>query len=756
MLEMDLDDEDYALMALGIMVSDGGYRPAPEPSHSPVGIDTSASTPTSASVSTEDDRSATPESVGWADSPEAPVPSTIASSEPGSMPSPIRPNRSSISKAPRGRDSLTLRHDGAMGHVVDSSAGPSLARSSTASSEAPYLTNDGPYQGPTAPSHAYQMYSQGTRPARTTSIATTATALTTRPESEYNGPRGPSHPYSMYPQIPVEEAPAQPVVPAIPVGFTTSPDPYQRRLGPEGEELAGIIGPDGHTEELPPYTRYPDEHYARKVRATGTDSEQAGESAGVAAVGVPVTTLAAIPTRSSNTISGAGGIGLAARNPEFDARSFEDAASPASRHSSRSFTNESHHEINTAAAAVSEKPQLGKWQRLAKKKACGVVPYWALGLTFTAVLIVLIIVAAVVGSLISNARHRGPPKSATATNFQDSVPTVTITFDATPIPTPSDLPALAQGTYGLPLNLNQAPNTCFNNTAQTAAWSCQIAFQQAMALNLVITRNAPQLGRDGTYDVSLLTNYTNTPNGADDDDTNLMYGASAPYITPAMNMELVNDTFDLDRGPAWFRMLPYNKTVVVAEDLLSVTAAKKVRQNPGGPPSVGNFQRKGVAQTGDKPWICTWPDTFVEMFIYAEQNSSYAAQSTATITTAPVATPTSTGTGSAAGTGTATGSTTAATSTGGTEVITMQHLSAYPRAVKVKERRVNDSPRAFCYQVEVQSDNSTMPVTDSNGNVIYLEIDEIEQSNGMDKRDGLSPRDSDGDMSDCGCMWFSS
>lgn len=333
-------------------------------------------------------------------------------------------------------------------------------------------------------------------------------------------------------------------------------------------------------------------------------------------------------------------------------------------------------------------------------------------------------------------------------SFQDSVPTVTITFDATPIPTPSDLPALAQGAYGLPLNLNQSPNTCFNNTAQTAAWSCQIAFQQAMALTLEITRNAPQLGRDGTYDVSLQTNYTNTPDGSSDN-VNLMYGASAPSITPAMNMELVNDTFDLDRGPAWFRMLPYNKTVVVAEDLLSVTAAKKIRrQDPGPPPTVGNFQRKGVAQTGDKPWICTWPDTFVEMFIYAEQNSSYAAQSTATITTAPVTTATSAGTGS--GTGTATGSSATATATGGTEVITMQHLSAYPRAVKVKERRVNESPRAFCYQVQVQADNSTVPVTDSNGNVIYLEIDEIEQPNGMDKRDG------DGDMSDCGCMWFSS
>lgn len=219
----------------------------------------------------------------------------------------------------------------------------------------------------------------------------------------------------MYTQMPLEEATPVPAVPTIPVGFTTAADPYQRRLGPEGEELADIIGPDGHTEELPPYTRYPDEFYARKIR--GDDNpERAGEGAGVAAVAAPLamTTMAAIPTAASNAIPGAGGIGLAARNPEFDGRSIDDVASPESRHSSRSFNSDSHIQINTAAAATSEKPQLGKWQKLAKKKACGVVPYWALCLTFAAVLIVLIIVAAVIGTLISH--RRGPsPKKTTPT-----------------------------------------------------------------------------------------------------------------------------------------------------------------------------------------------------------------------------------------------------------------------------------------------------------------------------------------------------
>lgn len=340
------------------------------------------------------------------------------------------------------------------------------------------------------------------------------------------------------------------------------------------------------------------------------------------------------------------------------------------------------------------------------------------------------------------------PTNLLQNRYQDSVPTVTVTFDATPIATPSDLPALSQGQFGLPLNLNKSPNTCFNDTSQTSAWSCNIVFSQLMTFEMVITRNAPQLGKDGAYEVFMGSNASHGP-----EPSLLSYGSSSPAINPSMSMELVNDTFDVSRGPAWFRMTPYNKTVVVSEDLLSAdTSSAQVKREPGGGMfnTVGNFQRKGIASAGDKPWICTWPDTLVEVFIYATQNSSYASETGGgTITAAPSTTPTATGTGSATG----------ATPTD--EVISVQPLSGYPRAVKVKERRINQAPRPYCVQVEVLSDNSTAPVLDSDGNQVTIQIDEIEQSNGMDKRElgdkWIFGRDGDaGDMSDCGCMWFSS
>lgn len=382
-LGFDLDDEDYSLMALGVMAD--GFRPQP------TGANNASYQP--------------PEPAAWSSPPTPAEPSSSNAFT-------ARPNRSSTSKPPRSsRDSFTLRHDGSMGHV----AGPSLSRVSSASSiDAAFIPVDGPYQGPSAPSHSYQMYSQNIRPARTMSVATTSTTPTRRPESEYNGPTGPSHPYSMYPQNPIEVPSSQPVVPAIPVGFTNAPDMYQRRLGPEGEEVAAMIGPDGHTEELPPYTRYPDEFYARKIRGAEVP-EHASSCAVPVAVGAvagsaaaaPALTLANVPS----SIPGAGGIGLAARNPEFDARSVSEAASPQSRHSTRSFASESHHNVNTAAAAAAaagtEKPKLGKWQQFMKRKACGVVPYWAIGLTGSAVVIVIVIVAAVIGTLLSH--HKKPP-----------------------------------------------------------------------------------------------------------------------------------------------------------------------------------------------------------------------------------------------------------------------------------------------------------------------------------------------------------
>lgn len=116
----------------------------------------------------------------------------------------------------------------------------------------------------TGPSHPYGMYPQHTMD-RSSSIASASTGREDRPMSVQR----PAHPYAMYSQSGLDDESSvesmhaiQPVVPpiqtAMPVGFPGLNNGYHRVLGPDGEEQ-DIIGPDGHTEQLPPYSRYPDE-----------------------------------------------------------------------------------------------------------------------------------------------------------------------------------------------------------------------------------------------------------------------------------------------------------------------------------------------------------------------------------------------------------------------------------------------------------------------------------------------------------------
>ncbi|KFX90518.1 hypothetical protein O988_08167 [Pseudogymnoascus sp. VKM F-3808] len=301
------------------------------------------------------------------------------------------PRPPSISK-PRMVDNFALRHDGA---PESSSSEPAernevspLSRSTSISTDAPIIMPEAPYQGPTRPSHPYRMYPQMGRPARAASITTTVS------EQSYSGPNGPTHPYGMYPQNTVPESEADETAPAanIPVGFPgLAGNQYQRRLGPDGEEAADIIGPDGHTEQLPPYTKYPDEVFARKL----------------------------MPSAAPGAASGAGGIGLATRNPEFSSENLAispiEPTSPRSTLSVRSGEPVRRGDAAAAAEAESEKPAEKKWKTMAKQKVCGFLPVWALALIVLCIIVIALLVGNVLGVLVTKRRdstedsHKGPP-----------------------------------------------------------------------------------------------------------------------------------------------------------------------------------------------------------------------------------------------------------------------------------------------------------------------------------------------------------
>ncbi|KAL7807218.1 hypothetical protein V8C26DRAFT_415119 [Trichoderma gracile] len=685
---VDDTEDQYSYDLAAATVADG-FRPTELPPTDASSSSATPNDPTSASPDSSQARLLTLE-------PSYQQPSTSAASKPP----PSTPGRpSSAIKPPRPHDSLTLRNDGSNSLQT----GPSLS----ASAGLPQIPPQGPYQGPTSASHPYQMYLQ-----RTLSDAT-ASADQPASRTSYDGPRGPAHPYALYPQNIVttgDETPHQ-----IPVGFTTSGHGYQRQLGPDGEEAGALVGPLGHTEELPPYTRYPEHGIVSKTPAA------------VATAAVAEDGMAGAESPTTGTIAGAGGIGVATRNPEFSSTE-EDLEPSRSRPSTHS-----RHDINTAAQSSAEKAPATKWQQVAKRKLWGIVPYWAICMLFIGVLLIGIILGAVIGSVLS--RHKPRPSGSPNGNYPG--PTPTPAPDVIPLSSvPITLPRLPVGNYAMPpLATNQAPNACLSDHTQLAAWSCNLPYNYYQ-VNVDVSTSQKDTS---CYNLSL--------KAINSVDAEFLWGTQPPNVY-SKAMILVNDTQEPRRGPAWWLQVTYDKVVVVEEDDFP---AKTKRWSNLGRPTVADsdvMRTKSSAsigaKNGDKPWICTWPDTTLEVFIYPIQNStSPQPLPTATASSAPNPYPT-------------------------------DGFHPYPKSMKFIERRVvEDAPKAYCRQVQVYNQGRSMKnLTDSFGNPIVVDIEEDFDPDSdsqkaaypVKRRDRRSVRRSWSEhwvtqqaieLTPCGCVWWS-
>jgi hypothetical protein len=254
------------------------------------------------------------------------------------------------------------------------------------------------------------------------------------------------------------------------------------------------------------------------------------------------------------------------------------------------------------------------------------------------------------------------------------------------------------------------------------------------------------------------------------------YGEQPPLFPGPVPLNLVNDTFQPGRGPAWFRMMPYNKTVIIPGPVLQPTtnpsqAAKMVKRFGDYGNGAAEFKRKGVAQIGDKPWICTWPETFLEIFIYPQQNSSWARynnpSASSTMTGAPAVKTDSDDLSQAISSATQTPTTTSvnpAPTDNGPPDNQQPPPPYYPRVVKMEERRIDRSPTPVCRQFEIIRDGApARPVKDDLGNDVVIYIAETEsiamattsdETKSRPQHSRLKVRDSVPDLSQCGCMWF--
>lgn len=342
-------------------------------------------------------------------------------------------------------------------------------------------------------------------------------------------------------------------------------------------------------------------------------------------------------------------------------------------------------------------------------------------------------------SLLANARYReteGENENKAPMNGPQNYTTV-----------PAGLQPITTGTFGLPpLDINAQPKGCFNDTTEAQAWSCNIPYRY-YSIDITKVKNASSVAN---YDLQLIA--------FNESDAQFIWGTQPPSVPKPLVLQLVNDTFDEGRGPAWWLKIEYNKTVIVREEGFNPSKRRLKRMWAPGEHNMADFDptrlrksSKGAVE-GDKPWICTWPNTTLEIFIYPNATSSLQSPT------------------SAAAEGAYAQPTPIYGEDNGYADDEGDPTKAYPRVVKFLERRLgNPDAKATCRQVEILSGGyDTRDCLDDDGNPIEVDIDEktIEQDDlevDNAKREvrrewlgstGLWRRDAQ-ELTPCSCYWLS-
>lgn len=206
-------------------------------------------------------------------------------------------------------------------------------------------------------------------------------------------------------------------------------------------------------------------------------------------------------------------------------------------------------------------------------------------------------------------------------------------------------------------------------------------------------------------------------------DNVILYGLQTPLLD-FRPMDLVLDLDYKAYGPAFHFNTFHDKLVVLGPEELSASSGFLKRQDDHG------FRQRFQVRPGDMPWYCFWNHTYIEGYIYSQDNSS-AASYTAFPSQAPASTPGPTSfntaaiaaaTVAAAASSAAQTSSTVAAATptpptrrdSATDPGAPARMAPYPRIVKIEERRLPNSPQPYCQQM-LLLDNGQITTT-SNGN----------------------------------------
>lgn len=286
--------------------------------------------------------------------------------------------------------------------------------------------------------------------------------------------------------------------------------------------------------------------------------------------------------------------------------------------------------------------------------------------------------------------------------------------------------SIPTGPFALPMGIPQESTPgCLTQANQFSAWSCKMTFAP-----LVITVNQTTVDGD-TVQVASMGAGPSVPKGT------ILYGLQ----TPTLDKKPLSLVLDLDfkaYGPAYHFSARYDKLVILPPEQLNLGSAITPRQEV-------MYRQRFEVKPGDYPWYCYWNDTYIEGYIYVQDNST-AASFTSFPTEWPTPTPSTLQTVSIeALTVTATTTDTvsvdvietAKPTTSASAPASRRDTSSddppsrmppYPRTVKIEERRLANSPQPYCQQMVLLDNGQITTAPGPNDSPIRIWLQEADPS----------------------------
>jgi hypothetical protein len=318
-----------------------------------------------------------------------------------------------------------------------------------------------------------------------------------------------------------------------------------------------------------------------------------------------------------------------------------------------------------------------------KKRVCCGLPVWTLVL-ISVVIFVVACIAGVIGGVLG-AKKAASEETAKVKGPDIVTVTATPRADATPISSmPANVLPVPIGEFVIPASPKNQSKFCIADPGYTASWGCM-----ARSKIPILLQKEEGHRHNITFEHRPLS-------------PSFSYGAQAPILPQTQELNPAYDSGDMSLGPALTFFTLFDKLVIVPQGTFSSNDASK-RSVSERDVMAQAFHRKQAVQAGDRPWFCWWNGTMMEFFLYTNQTTKDARQSS-TASSGPLETPPP------------------QNGKRGTGTTSFDLLSDYPRRIKIEEKRNHPGARPpYCQQMQVLDDGSIATASPET-----IEIKEVE------------------------------